>query len=106
MREADSDSDERRKSESALTKPDRLTRIAGVLKWFLVGVSVWYLGSYVVVALLRIGYPFLLQDVVLANYVPYSRTFSSDNVFWTRTGMRTRPEFILVPRADITPWHP
>lgn len=51
----------RRRPASALFGSDRLSRIARALEWCLVGASVWYLGSYLVVALLRIGYPFELE---------------------------------------------
>ena len=50
-----------------------------------------------------IDHPFLLQDVILAHYRVQSRAFSTENVFWPRTGVRTRPEFILVPRAGSQP---
>jgi 4-amino-4-deoxy-L-arabinose transferase-like glycosyltransferase len=47
-----------------------------------------------------LDYPFILQEVVLAHYRPQHQIFSSDDVFWPRTGLRTRPEGILVPRSD------
>jgi 4-amino-4-deoxy-L-arabinose transferase-like glycosyltransferase len=50
-----------------------------------------------------LDHPFLLQDVVLTHYRLQSRAFSSDNVFWPRTGVRTRPEVILVPRTGSEP---
>ena len=45
--------------------------------------------------------PFLLQDAILTHYRLQNRAFSSESVFWPRTGMRTRPEGILVPRDDV-----
>jgi hypothetical protein len=71
MREADSCLDERRKPEGAPPRPDRLVQIAGVLKWCLVGMSVWYLGSYLVVVLARIAYPFELEwmEGAVGNHV-------------------------------------
>jgi len=61
----------RRRPTGAVLKSDRLNRIARALKWCLVGVSVWYLGSYLVVALARIGYPFELEwmEGAVANHV-------------------------------------
>ena len=46
---------------SALAGSRRLARTVAVLRWFVVGAAVWYIGSYLVVALLRIGYPFELE---------------------------------------------
>jgi hypothetical protein len=53
------------------SRPDLLTRIAGILKWLLAGASVWYIGSYLVVALLRIRYPFELEwmEGAIADHV-------------------------------------
>ena len=50
-----------------------------------------------------LDHPFLLQDVVLAHYRVQSRAFSTDEEFWPRNGMRTRPEWILVPCTDSRP---
>jgi hypothetical protein len=47
-----------------------------------------------------LDHPFILQKVVLTHYRPQSQAFSSDKVFWPVTGMRTRPEGILVPQSD------
>jgi hypothetical protein len=47
-----------------------------------------------------LDHPFLLQEAILTHYRLQCRAFSSENVFWPRTGMRTRPEGILVPRDD------
>jgi hypothetical protein len=47
-----------------------------------------------------LDHPFLLQESVLTHYRLQCRAFTSENVFWPRTGMRTRPEGILVPRAE------
>ena len=54
-----------------MLKSHRLDRIARTLRWCLIGVSVWYLGSYLVVALARIGYPFELEwmEGAVANHV-------------------------------------
>jgi hypothetical protein len=71
MCEADSGLDGRRKSETVILGPAGLSRVAGVLKWLLAGASVWYIGSYLAVALLRIGYPFELEwmEGAVANHV-------------------------------------
>ena len=61
MREADSGLDGRPKSQTAVLSPAGPARVADILKWVLAGASVWYIGSYLVVALLRIGYPFELE---------------------------------------------
>jgi hypothetical protein len=53
-----------------------------------------------------LDHPFLLQDAVLTHYRLQSRAFNSEAVFWPRTGMRTRPEGRLVPRAGVRPASP
>ena len=71
MREPDSNTTVGRRPIGAVLKSDRLDRFARALKWCLVGASVWYLGSYLVVALARIGYPFELEwmEGAVANHV-------------------------------------
>ena len=61
MRETEPGLDVDRVSGHMLPRTDRLTRVAGVLKWLLVAAAVWYIGSYLAVALARIGYPFELE---------------------------------------------
>lgn len=51
-----------------------------------------------------LDHPCMFQDAVLANYDVRSRTFNNADVFWTRSGARTRPELILVPRTDVPPF--
>jgi 4-amino-4-deoxy-L-arabinose transferase-like glycosyltransferase len=71
VREPDIRAGMRRMPTGAVLTSDRLDRIARALKWCLVGVSVWYLGSYLVVALARIGYPFELEwmEGAVVNHV-------------------------------------
>ena len=71
MCEADSGLDGQRKSGSPTPGPAALSRVAGVLRWLLAGASVWYIGCYLAVALLRIGYPFELEwmEGAVANHV-------------------------------------
>jgi 4-amino-4-deoxy-L-arabinose transferase-like glycosyltransferase len=51
-----------------------------------------------------LDHPCMFQEAVLANYQVFSRAFDTDHVFWTRSGARTRPELILVPRTDVRPF--
>jgi 4-amino-4-deoxy-L-arabinose transferase-like glycosyltransferase len=43
--------------------------------------------------------PCIVQGAVDVHYVCRGTVFGSKDVFWTRTGMRTRPELIYVPGA-------
>jgi 4-amino-4-deoxy-L-arabinose transferase-like glycosyltransferase len=61
MRPVDSGRNRTPKAESSPPESGRLARAAAVLKWLVVGASIWYLASYLVVALARIGYPFELE---------------------------------------------
>jgi len=58
---------------SVIAPPDpvRPAAFAGALRWLLVVLSAWYLGSYLTVALLRVGYPFELEwmEGTIADHV-------------------------------------
>jgi 4-amino-4-deoxy-L-arabinose transferase-like glycosyltransferase len=43
----------------------------------------------------------LLEEVQRAGYQVIARPFRQTDVFWPRTGMRTRPEWVLVPLESV-----
>jgi 4-amino-4-deoxy-L-arabinose transferase-like glycosyltransferase len=45
----------------------------------------------------------LFRSDILENYVARSRLLEGKDAFWTRSGAKTRPQLLLVPRKDVVP---
>jgi len=43
----------------------------------------------------------LLEEVQTSGYTVIARPFNRPDVFWPRTGMRSRPEWVLVPLESV-----